>query len=390
MTNFTTAIDAIALTELHRSGATKWCGDDETIGAFVAEMDFNTAPEIKAALHAAVDEGAFGYLPGRLRDELQNATAEFYARRFGWSFAASDVHHVPDVIKALQLAIEHHSAPDSPVIVPTPAYMPFLVIPPMQGRKVIQVPMAVHDDGYATFDLDGLQKAFDQGANLLALCNPYNPLGRVFSREELVAVSEVVARNNGRVFADEIWAPLVYDGHAHIPYASVNDTAAGHTITAASASKAWNLPGLKCAQVITSNDADREIWSRIGFFAGHGTSNLGAVSNIAAYRDGERWLGEVLAYLDRNRAAISDLVAQHLPGVRYRQPEGTYVAWLDMRGLDGIDNPAEFFKEHAQVHLTDGASCGKGFEGFARFIFATPLPILREAFERMGKALRER
>ncbi|MEN7538623.1 MalY/PatB family protein [Aurantiacibacter flavus] len=389
MTDFTTTIDAISLADLHQTGATKWSGDDETIGAFVAEMDFDTAPEIKAALHAAVDEGAFGYLPGKLRDQLQDATAEFYARRFGWLFKGSDVHHVPDVIKALQLAIEHHSAPDTPVIVPTPAYMPFLLIPPMQGREVIQVPMTERD-GQAAFDLDALQHAFDKGGNLLIMCNPYNPLGRVFSREELVAVSELVARNNGRVFADEIWAPLVYADHAQVPYASVNEAAASHTITAVSASKAWNLPGLKCAQVITSNDADREIWSRIGFFAGHGTSNLGAAANIAAYRDGERWLAEVLAYLDRNRTAISKLVEQHLPGARYSQPEGTYVAWLDMRELDGIDNPAEFFKEHAQVHLTDGASCGEGFEGFARFIFATPLPILSEAFERMGKALRKR
>tara|TARA_A100001391_G_scaffold48774_4_gene29026 strand:- start:7206 stop:8375 length:1170 start_codon:yes stop_codon:yes gene_type:complete len=389
LTNFTHTIDAISLADLHQTGATKWTGDDEMIGAFVAEMDFNTDPEIKAALHEAVDEGAFGYLPGKLRDQLQEATAEFYARKLGWSFEPSDVRHVPDVIKALQLAIEHHSAPDTPLIVPTPAYMPFILIPPLQGREVIQVPMA-ECDGRMTFDLDALQGAFDQGGNLLVLCNPYNPLGRVFSREELVAVSELVARNGGRVFSDEIWAPLVYGENRHVPYASVNEAAASHTITAVSASKAWNLPGLKCAQVITSNDADREIWDRIGFFAGHGTSNLGAVANIAAYRDGDQWLAKVLAYLDRNRIAITDLVAQHLPGVRYSQPEGTYIAWLDMRELEGIENPAEFFKEHAQVHMTDGASCGEGFEGFARFIFATPLPILTEAFERMGKALRER
>lgn len=386
---FTRLVDSITVDQLRRTGATKWALDDGSIGAFVAEMDFGIAPAIKDALHQAIDEASFGYMPPSLADRLREATAQMYARAHGWAIAPGDVNPVPDVIKALQLALEHHSLPGSKVIVPTPAYMPFLSIPPLSGREVLEVPMIRSGDQYA-LDLDGLQRAFDAGGNLLVLCNPYNPVGRVFTRAELAAVSAVVERNGGRVFADEIWAPLVYSGHRHIPYASVNEAAAGHSITAISASKAWNLPGLKCAQVITSNAADRETWQRIGFFAGHGTANLGAVANIAAYEAGQPWLEEVKAYLERNRTALSGLVAEHLPGIGHVQPEGTYIAWLDFRDTALAQGPAAFLKQHANVNLTDGASCGAGFGGFARFIFATPLPVMEMAFERIGKAMRER
>lgn len=382
--DFTQTLDAISLETLRASGATKWAAEDGSIGAFVAEMDFGIAPPITAALHAAVDEGAFGYLPARLTQDLRAATSAMLQTRYGWDLGPADVWPVPDVIKALELAITHHSAPGSKVIVPTPAYMPFLLIPPFHQRDVIQLPM-LDDGGHYRYDLDALDRAFADGGNLLLMCNPHNPTGRVFTHEELAAVAEVVDRHKGRVFADEIWAPLVLNGRTYVPYASVNETAAGHTITAISASKAWNLPGLKCAQVLTSNDADREIWQKIGFFAGHGTSNLGVTANIAAYRDGFPWLEQVLAYLQRNADAMAAMVASKLPGVRFLRPEGSYIAWLDFRNTSTPINPAALFKAEAGVHLTDGASCGAGYEGFVRVILATPLPILTEIVERMAR-----
>lgn len=384
--NFTELTDHITLDSLRSSGATKWVAGDNIIGAFVAEMDFGIAPPITQALHKAVDQGLFGYMPASFITDLQRATATMLHSRYGWQVNMSDVRPLPDVIKALELAIRHNSRPGSKIIVPTPSYMPFLIIPPMAGRDVIEVPMRFHE-GLYRFDFDELQRAFDDGGHMLILCNPYNPGGRVYDREELEALSELVDRNGGRVFSDEIWAPLVYSGRSHIPYASVNSITAGHTITALSASKAWNLPGLKCAQIVTSNDADREIWDKIGFFAAHGASNLGIIASVAAYESGFEWLADTLAYLDRNRQALSALTAEFLPDVRYQQPEGTYVGWLDFRDTAIADKPAAFFKEHASVHLTEGLSCGAGFQGFARFIFATPLPIMEEAIQRMGKAM---
>jgi cystathionine beta-lyase len=208
----------------------------------------------------------------------------------------------------------------------------------------------------------------------------------VFTRNELVELSRVVARYGGRVFSDEIHAPFVYPGAQHVPYASVSPEAAAHTITATSASKAWNLPGLKCAQLILSNAADEERWARSGFLLEHGASNLGVIANIAAYREGGAWLADAIAYTDENRRALSRLLAHSLPGIRYREPEGTYIAWLDAREL-GLDDPAGFFRERAGVALTDGLACGAPGKGFLRLVFATPRPILEDAVERMGRAL---
>ena len=168
-----------------------------------------------------------------------------------------DVHHVPDVIKALELAITHYSRPGSPVILPTPAYMPFLSVPGYLGREIIQVRMR-DEDGFFTLDLDAIEDAFRAGGHLLIFCNPYNPLGRVFTGAEIAQLTDVVDRHGGRVFADEIHAALVYPGQRHLPYAATSAAAAAHTLTATSASKAWNLPGLKCAQVILSSDPDRQ------------------------------------------------------------------------------------------------------------------------------------
>ncbi len=389
MSEFARRVDAITIDQLRSTGATKWSSEDGTLGAFVAEMDFGIDRKITEALHRAVDAGSFGYMPRGIATDLSEATAEFVGRRYGWQVPASDVWGVPDVIVGLELAMEHCSAPGSKIIVPTPSYMPFLFVPPMRSREVIEVPLAVRDGRYE-FDLDALQRAFDEGGNLLLLCNPYNPVGRVFSREELVAVSEIVDRNGGRVFSDEIWAPLVFSGSTHVPYASVSEAAAQHTITAMSASKAWNLPGLKCAQLVLTSDADREKWAKIGPFGGHGTSNLGAIANAVAYRDGDAWLAELVPYLERNRDTLQNLLAEEIPGAWMPKPEGTYVGWVDFRDAGLGDPPAEFFQREASVQLTEGTMCGTAGTGFARLIFATPKPVLEHIVHRLGTSLRAR
>jgi cystathionine beta-lyase len=257
----------------------------------------------------------------------------------------------------------------------------------MRGREIIEMPLAVRDGRYA-FDLDALQRAFDDGGNLLIFCNPYNPVGRVFDRQELVDISEVVERNGGRVFSDEIWAPLVFGGSAHVPYASISPAAAQHTITAMSASKAWNLPGLKCAELVLTNDRDRETWERIGAFAGHGTSNLGAIANTVAFRDGDPWLADLVPYLEHNRDTLLDLLTEEIPQAWMPKPEGTYVGWIDFRNIGTGDTPAEFFTREASIVLTEGSMCGVAGTGFARLIFATPRPVLEQIVRSLGRSLR--
>lgn len=382
-------IDDIQIATLREIGSVKWSHFPDKVGAFIAEMDFGIAPEITEALHAAVDEGNFGYLPRALTERMSHACAEWARSAYGWDIPAANIRPVADVIAGFVAAIEYFSRPGSPVIVPTPAYMPFLTVPRSLGRDIIQVPL-VTAGGRMTYDLDALDAAFRAGGHLLVLCNPHNPVGRVLDRNELAAIADVVERNSGRVFADEIHAPLVFAGYRHLPYASISAAAAGHTVTATSASKAWNLPGLKCAQLIFSNDADLRKWARVAYLGEHGASNLGVVANTAAFTAGGQWLKEVIAYLDGSRALLADLLAEHLPAVRYVQPEGTYLAWFDCRELDLGDHPAWFFLDRAGVAMTDGVKCGQAWKGFARYTFATPRPIMRRSIEQMARALAER
>ena len=377
--------DAIDSGALDVPSSRKWSLNPGTIGAWVAEMDFGTAPSVTAALHEAIDGGVVGYLSPAIAEEMSAETARYMGEQYGWDVAAADVHPVSDVMAALGVAISQYSPRGSAVIVPTPAYMPFLSFPPTRNRSVIEVPGIV-ENGRWRHDLDAIDAAFRAGAKTFVLCNPHNPTGTVFDRAELEAIAEVVERNGGRVFADEIHAPLRFDGREHIPYASISPAAAAHTITGTSASKAWNIPGLKAAQLITSNHADAQLYRSFGFAVQHGASTLGVVASTAAYRDGGEWLDEVVDYLDGNRRVLGQLLAEHVPQIGYALPDATYLAWLDCRELGIPGSPADFFRENAGVTVTDGELCGAGYAGYVRFVFAMPRPILEESVRRIAAA----
>ncbi|MGP6178645.1 MalY/PatB family protein [Microbacterium sp. A196] len=380
--------DTITEADLRAAGSLKWTMFPEAIGAFVAEMDFGVAPAIAEAIGASLSSGLTGYLPQRLATDLQQATAQRYTDHYGWPLEADQVHLVPDVIVAFEFAIKSFTSPDAAIIVPTPAYMPFLSVPPRLDRRVIEVP-SILSDGRWAMDLDGVAAAFADGGEMLVLCNPHNPLGTVATRDELLAIAEIVADAGGRVFSDEIHAPLVYAPAAHIPYASLSPVTAAHTVTAASASKAWNLAGLKCAQIIFSDAKSAEVWEADGGWTGHGTSTTGAIANLAAYTSGGDWLADVTEYLDGNRWLLVELVDE-IPGVTMTMPEGTYIALLDFREAGLTGDLGEWFRENAGVAMTDGAACGEAGIGFTRFVFATPRPVMREAVERIRKALAAR
>jgi len=291
------AIDGTTPAVLRARGSVKWAAPGPGgFGAGVAEMDFGAAPAILDALARLSADAAFGYLPPVLAQELSEACAEFARRRYGWQVDPALIHHVPDVIKALELAITRFSRPGSPVILPTPAYMPFLSVPGVLGREIIQVPMR-GDDGFFTLDLDRIDAAFRRGGHLLIFCNPYNPLGRVFTRAEMAALTEVVDRH------------------------------------------------------------------------------------------GEAWLDEVVGYLDESRRLLAGLLRRHLPGIRYRPPDGTYLAWLDCSALDLPGSPGELVADRARLTVVDGPAFGAGGPGSFRLNFATPQPILTEMVERIAAAL---
>lgn len=380
-------LDAITLDELVATRATKYQRPG-IIGAFKAEMDYGIDPLITAAIVAEAKRGTCGYLPAWLLEQLQQSAANFFQESYGWQTQPEWIRPVSDVLVGLKVAMDYFSEQDAPIIVPTPCYLHFLNVPRAFGRKIIEVPMLRDEQGRHIHDLDGIDAAFRKGASLLVLCNPHNPTGRVFSRTELTAISEVVARNKGRVFVDEIWAPLTYQGHQHIPYAMLSATAAGHAITATSASKGWNLPGLKCAQVIISNQEDRDRWESCnGWIAEHGAANLGVRAVTAAYESGRPWLQDIRAYLQRNFETLQELMSDLLPMVPTPNNEGTYVAWLDFTDTAIRGKVTEHFVEHAGVELTPGPQCGIVGTRCARFIFAMPRPIMIEAVRRMAAAV---
>jgi cystathionine beta-lyase len=359
--DFTSRLDAITIDDLRAAGGTKWATHPGAIGAWIAEMDFGIAEPITRALHESVDKARFGYTPEALNADLARAYTEFASRRYGVEIDPHMVRSLPDVLAGMAVIVDSYTRPGSAVIVPTPAYMPFLLLPDWWDRMIVQVPMARDGDRWV-YDLDALAAAYDaHDAQLLVLCNPHNPIGRVLEREEMLAIADVVEAKGGLVFSDEIHAPLIYPGAHHVPYATLDERTAAHTITATSASKAFNLPGLKCAQIVFSNPAHREAWTRAGRWTEHGASMPGIDANIA----------------DR------------LPGVRYSEPEATYLALLDFRETGLGDDPAAILREEGGVALTSGPACGEAARGFARLNFGTPLPIMEEMVARMSTVIAE-
>jgi cystathionine beta-lyase len=373
---------------LSQRGSAKWSVHGPgVLAAWVAEMDFAAAPPVRKAIFDAVAREEFGYpLPDEI-SPLPEATAAWEQRRYGWTVEPARIHTVPDVLRGVELAVERYSPTDSAVLLPTPAYMPFFELPKAIRRPTVEVPTVCDKHGVRRLDYDRIDDAFAAGAGTIILCNPYNPLGRSFTVVELADLATIVDRYGGRVVADEIHAPLTYPGHRHVPYASISEAAADHTVTVVSASKAWNLPGLKCAQVILNSERDDARWRSISRLRTHGASTIGVRANVAAYLQGEPWLDDLIVYLDGNRHLLTELLATHLPTVGYTPPEATYLAWLDCRALELDVEPARFFLDKAKVATNDGAAFGGDGAGHIRFNFATSRAILRQAVEAMSAAL---
>ena len=385
----TEAWDALGAEELRARSSLKWDASEhpDVIGAWVAEMDFGTAPAVLDAWQQAAVRFDFGYASEGAVAEMAGACAEWYQSRYGWTVSASDIAPLPDVIRGLELAITDFSAPGAPVVVPTPAYMPFLFVPVSLGREVIEVPMLTDADGGFALDLERIDAELAAGAGLVILANPGNPTGKVYRRDELEALADVVAARGARLFSDEIHAPLTLFGNRHIPFASVSAAAAEVAITATSASKAWNLPGLKCAQLILSADRDREVWQRIGMMVSHGASTPGIRANTAAYRDGGGWLDEVRDYLEGNYRTFVDELAEALPLARVAPLQGTYLCWLDLRDYPIEGEVADVLLAESGVRVNAGPAFGEGLSGYVRFNIAMPRPVLREAVQRMARVL---
>lgn len=370
------------LAELQQRRSDKWAGHAPgVIVATIAEMDFPLAPPVVEALRAAIGRHDLGYAPVAI-PRLAEAFAGFAGRRLHWSVDPDQVTLVPDVMVGLLELTRLLAGPDRSVAVASPTYPPFLSELPAVGLTVREVPL--HPDG--RLDLDALARVFVRGTRVLILASPHNPTGRVLPRAELAAVAELAAEHEAWVLADEIHAPLVLPGAEHVPWLEVSDPARRCGISVTSASKAFNLAGLKAALMVTAAPEAREAVRRLPPQADH-AGLLGVLAAEAAFIDGDPWLDAVLDRLDQNRTVLATLLAERLPGVVWRQPQATYLAWLDLRALDLGDHPAAVLLDRAGVALSPGVNYGPPGAGHARLNFGTSPELLTEMVDRIARAV---
>jgi cystathionine beta-lyase len=381
------ALDGVTLEELRARRSYKWrLYPADVLPAFVAEMDYQLAPAIREAIVDAAERGDTGYASPLA--ELDEALSAFARSRFNWKVDRGDVRLLPDVMSGVTELLRVALRPRDGVVINTPVYPPFFSHIADAGCRVVEAPLARSDDAYE-LDFDALSRAFENGARVYLMCNPHNPTGSVFSPAELERVAELAEQHDVLVFADEIHAPLVLPGRTHTPFLSVGETATARGVSFVSASKAWNLPGLKCAQAVVASARTRalaEPLRRLDFISRIG--NVGVIASIAAYRDSVAWLDEVLAALGRNRTLLGDLLDEMVPGARYEPPDATYLAWVDCNALHLDPEPADVFRERGRVALGRGSEFGAAGKGFVRITFATTPGILREIVSRMSSALR--
>jgi cysteine-S-conjugate beta-lyase len=381
--------DALTLEELRRRRSEKWSFyPPDILPVWVAEMDFPVAEPIRAALADLVDRSDAGYAYAR-GPELPESFAAFASARYGLETDPSRMFVLEDIMRGILVSALLFTEPGGGIAITPPVYPPFFSTIRYSGRRVVEAPLFRDPrSGVYGFDLDVLERAFrDEGARAFLLCNPHNPTGRVFSKEELESVATLADRYGVTVFADEVHAPMTYAGSKHTPFMSIDADSARQSVTMVSASKAWNLPGLKCAMVVTGS---AERWDRLATLPDevrYGAGITGLVANEAAFREGTPWLDDTIGYLESNVYRVADLLRERLPGVRWVPPEATYLGWLDCSALGLGDDPAAAFEERGRVALTHGPPFGTGGDGFARLNLGTTRAILEEAIERMARVL---
>ncbi|MEV3987400.1 aminotransferase class I/II-fold pyridoxal phosphate-dependent enzyme [Streptomyces sp. NPDC049837] len=374
----------LSLEQLRRRTSIKWREyPEDVLPLWVAEMDVPLAEPVARALNHAVAIGDTGYPAGTGYAE---ALASFASERWGWDGLAVDrTRLVPDVMLGIVEVLKLITGPGDAVVVNCPVYNPFYLFVEHMDRRVVEAPL----DARARIDHVALEEAFRQAAAggrraAYLMCSPHNPTGTVHTARELAAVAELAARYGVRVVADEIHAPVVSRTARFVPYLSVPGAESGFSLM--SASKAWNLAGLKAALAIAGPAAADDL-AAMPPEVGHGPSHLGVIAHTAALRDGGDWLDAVLDGLDDNRRLLADLLAKHLPAVRHVPGEGTYLAWLDFRALGLGDDPAAVLVKRARVALHNGPPFGTGGAGHARLNLATSPEVLTEAVRRMADAV---
>jgi cysteine-S-conjugate beta-lyase len=369
----------VPLDDLRQRRSDKWRKfPEDVLPSHIAEMDFAVAPPIEEALVAAVRAGDLGYQHAK-SSGLAESFAAFAERRWGWKPDPRDVVAVPDVMVGVAELLRVLTPEGAGVVINPPVYPPFFSVIGETGRRVVEVPLLE-----GRLPLDGMRAALRGGARAVLLCNPQNPTGGTWAADDVRAVGELAAEYDALFLSDEIHAPLTMPGVPHVPAASVVEDA----IVLTSATKAWNLAGLKCGLAVGQSPRTRDALARLPVDLHDRVGHLGVIASTAAFTDGESWLDELRDYLARTREVLPDLLAREAPGVQVAAASATFLAWLDFRDTGFGDDPAAVVLERGRVSLLPGTDFGSVGRGFARLNIGTSHELVEEAVKRIGAALR--
>ncbi len=378
--------DKLNIEQLRAKAAMKWKKyPEDVLPLWVADMDFPIADEIKEAIVSYMNTDMFGYaeysgLPG-----LKEAAIERMWNRYQWGLNEDHIYPIAGIVQGLFLSVLATTSKREEVIIQTPVYGPFMMGVEKYNRVAVYNQL-YRDQAAWGIDFDLLESQISPATRMFMLCNPHNPVGRAYSRNELERLAEIVLKHRLWVVSDELHSDLIFGAHKHIPFASLSPEIAQRTITLFGATKTFNIAGLKTGFLATENAGLMQYVQNIAAGITTKPNVLGQIATIAAYQKGDDWLADVLNYLDKNRIFIAKYISENLPAVTHFAPEASYLAWLDMSKYD-LGNPSEFLLENAKLALNDGAWFGPGGQGHVRLNFATSKDIIKEALECIKIAL---
>ena len=363
--------------------------DEDVLPMWVADTDFKCSDAVISALHERVNHGIFGY--GAPPRELNQTVVQRIKRLYDWDVAESEIGYIPGIVTGFNAAIRAFCEAGEAVIYQTPAYPPFIGAPKSARLRGVQNPLPQQQDGTYTLDFDRFeQQLISENVRAFILCNPQNPTGRVFTRAELTQLAEICLRHKVLIISDEIHCDILYDGHKHIPIASLSPEIAANTITFMAPSKTYNIAGLHASVYIIQNPELMEKFHDFcsGLVGCPGVLALTAA--YAAYAEGDAWLIEQNRYLQENRDFLDEALRTQLTGIHWNKPEATFLGWLDCSELGLAEAPYEFFLREARVGLNEGLTFGPQCRDFVRFNFGTTRANMQEAVDRMQAALAAR
>ncbi|GAB6929242.1 pyridoxal phosphate-dependent aminotransferase [Paenibacillus sp. JCM 10914] len=378
----------------NRSACEKWdnvpaiFGVPDALPMWVADMDFAAPPAVIEAMQARVEHGVFGYtFP---TESYRGAIANWMKQRHDWTIQQEWIQFCPGVVPALSLIVDAFSEPGDQIVIQTPVYPPFYRVVKEHGRELVHNPLALGEDGDYTMDFEDLEKSFAGGkVKMIILCSPHNPVGRVWSRQELDRLATLCQQYNVLVVSDEIHADLVFETGAHTPFAALSEDAAERSIICTAPSKTFNIAGLNTANMIIPNAQLRSRFRKIlNRYSIGSITPMGAAATEAAYRHGGQWLDELLVYIRGNMELVQSYAHEHLPELKVNLPEATYLLWIDFRNMNiSHEELTRFLVQEAKLGLNSGAAFGLDGEGFMRMNLACTRATVKEALSRLHRAI---